>query len=171
MTDLGLNVRPGGPADIDAAIAVYLAVNDARRGGRATPEHHVERVARNLGNADAILLIAEDAGACVGMALAMQSRADGGVGEPVPGFCFLSMIFVAPERWGEGIGGFLADAVLSEAGRRGFQTVQLWIHADNLRAKHLYEGHGFRRTGLEQCNDLGEPIVQYERDCRDKAAD
>ena len=105
------------------------------------------------------------------MALAMQSRADGGVGAPVPGFCFLSMVFVAPERWSEGIGGRLVDAVLAEVGRRRLRTVQHWTHADNVRAHRLCDGRGFWRIGLEQRNDLGEPIVQYERDCRDKAAD
>jgi ribosomal protein S18 acetylase RimI-like enzyme len=167
MREMGdVMVRLGRPEDEDAAVAVYLASNDARRGGRPTPPHHVERVRRNIRSPDAILLVAEDAGACVGMALAMQSRADGGTGLPVPGLCFISMIFVAPDRWGEGIGGRIVDDILAEAGTRGYETAQLWTHADNDRSHRLYEARGFRRTGRDHDDDLGDRIVQYERTCR-----
>ena len=46
---------------------------------------------------------------------------------------------------------------------RGYERAQLWTHADNARAQRLYERHGFRRTGREKDDDLGEWIVHYER--------
>jgi ribosomal protein S18 acetylase RimI-like enzyme len=156
-------IRNGLPEDVEEATAVYLASNAARRGGQPTPSHHVERVRISLGNPDAMFLVAIDDNTCVGMALAMQSRADYGTGPPEPGIGFISMIFVSAERWGEGIGGKLVEAVLAEARSRGFALVQLWTHADNLRAQRLYERLGFHRSGIERENDLGEAIVQYER--------
>lgn len=162
MAGPGVIVRIGRDDDLEPAIAVYLASNDVRRGG-PTPPHHIDRVRDSMGKPDVMLLIAEDAGVCVGMGLAMQSRADGGSGPPEPGVCFISMIFVAPDRWGEGIGGRLVDAVLAEAESQGFVTARLWTHLDNERAQRLYEYRGFHRTGREIDNDLGERIVQYER--------
>lgn len=155
-----VTIRPGTAADHEAAIAVYLAANDLRRGG-ATPQRHIDRVRERMQQADAVLFIADD-GVCVGMALAVQGLSDYGAGPPLPGVCYLSMVFVAPDRWGEGIGRSLLDAVLAEAAARDYQLVQLWTHADNLRAQRLYEHRGFTRTGDEHDNDLGELIVQYE---------
>jgi ribosomal protein S18 acetylase RimI-like enzyme len=109
---------------------------------------------------DAIFLIAEENGFPAGMALAMQARANVGAGEPVPGLCYISMIFVAPDRWGNGIGGALVEAMLAEAGVRGYDQAMLWTHRDNGRAQRLYERLGFRATGREIDNDLGERIVQ-----------
>jgi ribosomal protein S18 acetylase RimI-like enzyme len=86
----------------------------------------------------------------------------------VPELCHIAMIFVAPERWGEGIGGRVLggrvlDGVLEEARSRGYERAQLWTHADNARAQGLYEKYGFRCTGREKGDDLGEWNVHYER--------
>lgn len=110
------------------------------------------------------MIVADDAGEVVGMAVGMQGLADDGAGPPVDGLCHISMVFVAPDRWGEGIGRQLIAATLDEARRRGFDRTQLWTHADNGRAQRLYEGHGLRRSGREKDDDLGERIVHYERD-------
>jgi ribosomal protein S18 acetylase RimI-like enzyme len=159
----GLIVRTGVDADIEAAVAVYRAANDARRGS-PTPEPHVERVRPNMRRPDALLVVAELEGRCVGVGLGMQSREDQGLGEPIPTVCYLSMIFVHPDWWGIGIGGRLTDAVIEQAAAAGYQRIHLWTHANNTRAQQLYERLAFRRTGKEQTNDLGEPIVEYERE-------
>lgn len=110
-----------------------------------------------------LLLVADDAGRIVGMGLAMQGRGDDGAGPPVPGLCFIALIYVTPERWGEGLGGGIVEAVLAEARARGFSRAQLWTHADNARARRLYEGRGFRRTGREQVDEQDVLSVKYER--------
>jgi ribosomal protein S18 acetylase RimI-like enzyme len=112
---------------------------------------------------DAFLLLAEDAREVLGMGLGMQGLADDGAGPPVPELCHIAMIFVAPERWGEGIGGRVLGGVLDEARSRDYERAQLWTHADNARARRLYENYGFRRSGREKNDDLGEWIVHYER--------
>lgn len=112
---------------------------------------------------DTLLLVAQDSGGIVGMAFALPSRADGGAGEPIPGLCFISMVFVAPDRWGGGIGGQLVDAILAMARVRGYDRAELWTHADNERAQGLYERHGFRRSGRELVEDGGDRIIHVER--------
>ncbi len=156
-------LRGGRPEDIDAAVAVWRVASAARRGGRPTSPQREERVRASARKPDAFLVIADDSGTIVGMALAMQGLADDAAGPPVPGLCFIAMVFVVPDRWGQGIGGRIVDAVLAEAGPRGYDRAQLWTQANNLRAQRLYEGHGFRRTGREMDDDLGERIVHYER--------
>jgi ribosomal protein S18 acetylase RimI-like enzyme len=99
------------------------------------------------------------------MALAMQSRENGGLGEPVPGLLFISMIFVAPDRWEEGIGRRIVATLLAEAASRSYERAQLWTHADNERSQRFYVRHGFHRTGHEQNDDQGARIVQFERAC------
>jgi ribosomal protein S18 acetylase RimI-like enzyme len=157
-------VRAGRAEDFDTAVAVYRLANDARRGGQPVPPESEERVRGYLGKPDAFLVIVEDGAIVVGMGLAMQGLADDGAGPPIPGVCFISMVYVAPDRWGEGIGGRIVDALIAEARSRGYDRTRLWTHEDNPRAQQLYEGRGFRRSGREKENDLGDHIVLYERE-------
>lgn len=160
----GLILRDGSSADAEAAITVWRAANTARRDGRPPPPAHEQRARNAISKPDAFLIVADDGDEVVGMTLGMQGRADDGTGPPVPGLCHVSMVFVAPGRWGEGIGRRLVDAVLAGARSRGYGRIQLWTQADNLRAQRLYEGHGFVRSGRGKYDeDLGEHIIHYER--------
>lgn len=161
MTEVVL--RRGRAADVEPAVAVWRAAQAARQGGRPVRAENEERVRSYTRKPDAFLLLAEEDGEVVGMGLGMQGLADDGAGPPVPKLCHIAMIFVAPERWGEGIGGRVLGGVLDEAHSRGYERAQLWTHADNARAQRLYERHGFRRTGREKDDDFGGWIVHYER--------
>lgn len=158
----GVVLRRGLPEDVDAAAAVWRVASAARRGGRPVPPEHEVRVRASLRGTDAFVVVAADSGAVVGMAVGRQGLADDGAGPPSAGLCFVSMVAVAPDRWDEGIGGRTVDALLAEARSRGYVRVHLWTHADNRRARRLYEGRGFRRSGKEKDDDLGDRIVQYE---------
>ena len=156
-------LRRGRVADVEPAVAVWRAAQTARQGGRPVRVENEERVRSYTLKSDSFLLLAEDGGEIKGMGLGMQGLADDGAGPPVPGLCHIAMIFVAPERWGEGIGGRVLGGVLEEACSRGYERAQLWTPADNARAQRLYKRHGFRRTGREKDDGLGEWIVHYER--------
>ena len=158
----GVLVRLAVPADVEPAIAVWRAASAAYHGGGPASRSTELGLRGSAQQPDAFLLVAEVAGQVVGMGLARQGLADG-AGPPVPGLCFLSMIAVAPDRWGEGVGGRVVDAVLAEARVRGYTRAQLWTRAANVRAHRLYERRGFRRTGRQMQDERGEPIVQYER--------
>lgn len=161
-------VALGAPRDHEAAIAVWKAswsAYQAQAGQGAIPSAHEERVQQNLRRPGSFLLVARDPSGPVGISLGLVARETGGSGAPIPGLCHISLVFVMPNRWGEGIGGRLVDAVLHEAVRRGYARAQLWTHADNMRAQRLYASRGFRATGLEQDDDVGARIVQFHRDC------
>jgi len=81
------------------------------------------------------------------MASVAPLRDEGGTGPAIPGGCFLAYLYVVPERWGEGIGGALLDAVLAEAKRRYYSRIHLWTHQDNERSHRLYRSRGFLPTG------------------------
>jgi ribosomal protein S18 acetylase RimI-like enzyme len=154
--------RRGVAADIEPAVAVWVAANRARRGGVPPPPEQEVRARGHVDNPEAVLLVADDAGEVVGMALGEQALSDDGSGPPVDGLCHVSIVFVAPYRWGEGLGGRLVDALLEEVRERGFREAQLWTQTDNARAKRLYEGRGFMPSGKEKV-ESGERIMHYRR--------
>ena len=65
---------------------------------------------------------------------------------------------------GRGVGRRLVDAILAAARAEGYDRAHLWTHADdNDRARRLYAGRGFRRSGVEKDDEGGRRIVRYER--------
>jgi GNAT superfamily N-acetyltransferase len=134
--------------DVEAAVSVFERSNFARRDG-VWPNRleRVERVRAHLRDADSWFLVATDGPVTVGMASAKPLRRED-LAEPIRrSGCFLAYLFVVPERWGEGIGGVVLDAVLVEAKRRGYSRIHLWTHHDNERSHRLYSSRGFSPTG------------------------
>ena len=157
-------VRLGGPADVDAAASVFLRSNLARRRGRPISSARLEQVTARLRDPASWFLVAEDGRAAVGMACAEPVRADDGAGAAIPNACFLGYLFIVPERWGQGIGGIVLDAVLNEARRRGYYRIELWTHADNERSHRLYRSRGFSPTGWTREDDQRGRIGQWARE-------
>jgi ribosomal protein S18 acetylase RimI-like enzyme len=157
-----VRIREVSVADHDAALAVWRAANAAFLGEEGVGPEQEARVRAHLATPDAFLLLAEDDGAAVGTAVGMHAREDDGAGPPIPGFLHVAMVYVAPDRWGEGIGRALTDELLALARDRGYTRAQLWTHAHNDHAQRLYEGKGFVPSGREQVVD-GLRIVHYLR--------
>ena len=138
----------GDAADVDAAVSVYERSNLARR-QRAWPNRaaRVDHVRAHLRDPGSWFVLANDGPALVGMASAEPLRGEDGAGSVIAGGCFLNYLFVVPERWGEGIGGAMLDAVLAEAKRRDYSRIHLWTHEDNERSHRLYRSRDFSPTG------------------------
>ncbi|MGH3148975.1 MAG: GNAT family N-acetyltransferase [Rubrobacter sp.] len=160
---VAVTLRSGGPQDFKAALAVFRAAETARLAGREASAVVEERVRSHVENPASFLTVAEVESEVVGMAVGMQGLSDDGTGPPIEGLCHVGAVFVSPEHWGAGIGGRLVDRVLEEARARGYERAQLWTHADNLRARRLYEHRGFTHTGRKKEVDHGETIVHYAR--------
>ena len=155
-----VRVRLGGPDEFRAGIAVWRAANHARLGGPLAASHEVR--VRSYEDAEGFFfVVAEDDAEVVGGVIGMQARADDGKGAPERGLCHVSMVFVAPDRWRQGIGAGLLEALMAEARARGYDRVQLWTDADNRPAQALFERAGLRRTGREKVDDAGTPTVHY----------
>ena len=148
-----------------AAVAVYVASGAARRGSPLSAER-IAQVAATISAPHAWFLVAEDREVAVGMAVAMPSREKEGAGELVPGLCYLDLIFVLPERWGEGIGALLLDTVIADARGRGFSRIHLLTHDDNDRAHGLYATRGFERTGWNRpaSDPVAGTVSEWARD-------
>jgi GNAT superfamily N-acetyltransferase len=149
-------IRLGDAADVDAAVSVYERSKLARRQGvwpnRAA---RVEQVRAHLRDPGSWFLLANEGPEVVGMASAEPLRGEDGTGPPMPGGCFLNLLFVVPERWGEGIGGAVLDAVLAEARRRHSARIHLWTNENDERSHRLYRSRGFAPTG-RTANGEGE---------------
>jgi GNAT superfamily N-acetyltransferase len=145
---VAIEIRMGDAADVDAAASVYERSNLAYREGVWPGQAaRVEQVRARLRDAATWFLLAQDGPSVVGMASAGPLRGEGGAGPAIPGGCFVSYLYVSPERWGEGIGGLVLDAVLAEAKRRGASRIHLWTQEDNERSHRLYRSRGLAPTG------------------------
>lgn len=130
-----LSLTLGAEADIDRAVDVYRRSNLAHwQGIWPNQAARVAQVTGRLRDPDGWFMVTDDGHRCVAMAALVPLLADDGRGPPVPDACFCSLLFVVPERWGQGIGGTLLAAVIAEAQRRGCRQLRLWTQeADNDR--------------------------------------
>lgn len=157
-----VTLRAAGPPDIEPAVQVWIESNTARRAGRPVPDSHVTRVRGHFDNPTAFPIVAEMDGDVVGMGIGMQALDDDGAGPPVPGLCHISMVFVASDHWGKGIGGLIVERLKQDARVRGFAKAQLWTHADNERGQRLYDRKAFTLSGRDKLDDFGDRIIHYE---------
>jgi ribosomal-protein-alanine N-acetyltransferase len=86
-------------------------------------------------------LVADDGGELAGYA---------GLLTPGGGQADVLTLAVAEQRWGQGLGAALLDALLAEAGRRGCSEVFLEVRVDNVRAQRLYQRRGFVEIGIRR---------------------
>lgn len=157
-------LRAGEARDLEAAVSTWRRSSTARRGGFPPPAGREAQVRAQLQESGVLLVLAEEAGEVVGMAAGVPGLADDGAGPPEPGLFFLSLVYVVPDRWGEGIGGRLVDTILGAARSAGYDRTHLWTHRDNNDcARRLYAGRGFRWSGVEKSDEAGERIFRYER--------
>jgi ribosomal protein S18 acetylase RimI-like enzyme len=77
----------------------------------------------------------------------------------------LYAIYVAPQWWSAGAGRALMTAVLESARRARYGAINLWVLADNARARRFYERAGFAPTGESQLLPGlgGVTEVRYQR--------
>lgn len=75
--------------------------------------------------------------------------------------CYLAELYVTPPRRGYGLGRALMEAALSEARRRGADTMDIGVDEPDLAARRLYESLGFtnRAGGAD-----GPLMYVYERE-------
>jgi GNAT superfamily N-acetyltransferase len=143
--------------DVEAAVSVYERSNLARRHGVwPNRAERVEQVRALIRDPETWFLLALDGTAPVGMASLRPLLADFGAGPVIPDGCFLGYLFVVPERWRQGVGGMVLDAVLAEARARGNTQIHLGTSQDNEPAHRLYRSRGFSPTGRVADNNEGE---------------
>ncbi|MET7426523.1 GNAT family N-acetyltransferase [Dactylosporangium sp. NPDC005555] len=142
---------PGGPA---AGVSEQVA--------HAVAEARVRRMLTAPGS---LIVLAEQDGDPVAMALIVQALAqDGASADPLPGVTHVTMVAVHPAHWRRGLGGAVVTRAEAEARRLGYTRAQLWTQQSNERAHHLYTGLGWILSGRSKTDDHGEQIRHYTRD-------
>jgi len=155
-----LTVRAGSSRERSDALKVWRSANEAR--GLAPTSARIARVEQKLAEPTAYLVVACDDEGVVGMALAEPYRAQDGCGPVMTDRGHVSMVFVAPKRWGCGIGRELLDALHRAMRERGYNAASLWTRASNGHARRLYEGRGYQLTADVKQLPGGDEIVRYE---------
>ena len=117
-----------------------------------TPRAYGRFLASQIGEADKLLLVAEQKGGVAGYAFAgiegfdyMALRGPAGV---------LYDLVVDPEHRRQGIGSALLDAVFAELANRGAPRVLLSTAEKNHGAQAMFAAAGFRRTMIEMTREL-----------------
>jgi len=158
-----LTVVDGIAADHEAAVPVWRAANLA-----SLPPPTVDRVAQiweKLADPRACLVIGRHKtdGDILAIALAEPGRAEQGIGAVLPGYGHVSMVFVHPDVWGQGVGRQMLQGLHERALATGWNGTTPWTRASNTRARRLYECQGYRASGDQATLGDGEPFLQMER--------
>jgi ribosomal protein S18 acetylase RimI-like enzyme len=95
-------------------------------------------MSRLLADEEQVSLVAIDAeGGIVGFSHGATDGDDGDV----------LRLYVSPDRWGEGIGSALLEAMEERLTEMGAERVQAMVLADNEMGNAFYEDRGFEKTG------------------------
>src|SRR4051794_26329315 len=118
-------VREAVEGDVGAAVTLWTSSHVARRNGRPLPEAHIALARQRMASPESLLLLAEDGAGggadLIGTILGVQGLDQDGAGPPIPGLMHLSLLSVAPDRWGQHVGRLLVEAVLARAVADGFE--------------------------------------------------
>lgn len=97
-----------------------------------------ETMTRIIDDGEQVCLVATDEdGVIVGFT---HGATDDGKGDVL-------RLYVHPDRWHEGIGTTLLEAVEDRLSEMGAETMQAMVLADNEMGNAFYEEHGFEKTG------------------------
>jgi [ribosomal protein S18]-alanine N-acetyltransferase len=131
----GRALRAMTAADLDAVLGLEHALFGEESWSRQMLEAELAAQPRSR-----YYLVAADGGVITGYAglMVASNQAD------------VLTLAVAADRWGQGTGTALLEALLAEASRRGCTEVFLEVRTDNERAQRLYRSHGFSQIGIRK---------------------
>jgi uncharacterized protein (DUF952 family)/ribosomal protein S18 acetylase RimI-like enzyme len=156
-------VRPLDPADAAGYVALAADAHRHRNDG-VLDENQLETVAALWDDGTIGGLVYEESGEVIAGIVWTAARLDRRRGRTVAHTALIAEVATAPPAWGRGLGSLLLHHALAELRPLGYDTVELWTQADNLRARRLYERHGWTRTSsLPGIGRDGSTLVQYQR--------
>lgn len=139
MTDSAVVIRAPAPGDHAGWRPLWDGYNAfyGRAGETALPEHITQTTwQRFFDDTEPVFaLVAEHDGQLVGLAHYLFHRSMTKL-EPV---CYLSDLFTAPTRRGQGIGRQLIEAVCAKARQAGAARVYWQTHESNAAGRRLYD--------------------------------
>jgi ribosomal protein S18 acetylase RimI-like enzyme len=135
-----------------------------------------ETVTRAVDDPDVVYLVAVSTAADDGPDAGDEAVTDPGTDDAVVGYVSGkarsgrygtgSSFYVAPDRWGEGIGSALFERLLDALRGEGVERVEFEVLAANEHARGFYERRGFEVVGRSTDDLFGSvhPVAVYARD-------
>ena len=160
---MALTIRPAQASDLDLLPALYRPADDLAAEllpGFFKPTSDYERsrseIEAQIADADALLLVAEDARGIVGLLMAALRKSP-----PWAGFVhrrYVEVVDLAVDAAArrEGVGKRLMEAAEAWARERGADSVDLTVVEGNAPALALYESLGYRMRSHRMWKRLGE---------------
>ncbi|MFC4061265.1 GNAT family N-acetyltransferase [Planomonospora corallina] len=164
---MGVQVRAGGPDDVEAVLHVKNASwRSAYRGlvpqdvldGLAVTSRAVQAWRELIGSGERHLVVGEDGGRITGFSVYGPAE-DAGIGGGE-----VYAIYVLAEHWSTGLGLALMTRSVDHLRELGHDRAGLWVLEGNTRARRFYERFGFAPTGrVEDVPGLpaGIPELHY----------
>ncbi|HEY4097362.1 MAG TPA: GNAT family N-acetyltransferase [Baekduia sp.] len=146
-----MRLRPATRADIPALTQLVRVCDESQRswaGDVPVPAPEGEELEWDLrfARAAAWIQVAEEDGRIVGVVAFARGQVSRDDRTVVPGLAHVSAVFVAPDRWRQGIARTLLDAAEDAMRERGFERAQLWT-LEGSPAERLYTALGWARDG------------------------
>src|SRR5215210_5938584 len=144
--------------------AAKLTYREWAQPGWRPPSLAAERARweRRLADPGGWTLIASDSAAVIGTVHIVDTRTERGEGKAIAGRAHLSGLFVLPARRGEGVGGALLEAALTEMRSRGYSAAQLFTASANRRSRTFYARRGWRAADVDTHTHDDLWLVRYE---------
>jgi len=159
-------VREATPDDTDAIVAVTVAgwrtayrdiVAQERLADLPVARwRHEVHVGLRRPVEDAFSVVAEINGEFAGYCFVAAPSREAELG---PNVAELVAIYVAPDRWRQGVGAALMRAAMDRLSKLPYDEVFLWTFKENTPAIAFYELHGWRADGDEKMHPRSQALA------------
>jgi ribosomal protein S18 acetylase RimI-like enzyme len=134
------NARPVSPEDVTALTELLAAIDTTHFRPHPMTAAQAEQIARRGGKDVYLIGFVGDVPVAYGMLRGWDE-----------GYVTASLgVAVRRDRQGQGFGRAMMEALHDAARRRGASSLRLRVHPDNVAARRLYDGLGYRAAGMER---------------------
>jgi ribosomal protein S18 acetylase RimI-like enzyme len=144
---------------IDSSRAAYAAIYPPRHWGGVNYEARAERFKSALVKGPEETYVALEGETVIGFVVAGPAR-----DEDLPdSVAEIWAIYVAPPWWRRGVGSLLYNFVETLFKQQGFESVVLWVLADNLPARAFYKAAAFSVDGKAKQIERQKKVLEVVR--------
>ena len=149
MSTQAITIRPATPLDLDALVSLaggvlslHSTAHPSLFRDQPPPAEIAEATRAMIDDPTGLCLVAEDRAVCGCLYAQFQDRQQNWCRPPLR-FCNISHLVIHPESRRKGIARLLIDALVQEAGQRGFPRIELEVWSFNQEARAAFTHLGF----------------------------